>query len=268
MDPGPGQGGALNRFWIEAAPKGRAGNPRFPQEIPPGPAPEPPRGAAPGLPAARTHCPLTSPRKDACLLHEREPRGSSRPGIRGAAWPDPAKSLPGVLAPEKKMRAASRVRTQMAQQAALRAADRRPNPGFAAGPGPGRRPKMRPRRGGTEASGRTDRAAPPALASPKGQLCAGGPGAATGGSEGHGGAESSWRADSSSHRRSESPAGTATPQSGLCPVRAVPRRPLAATWTRCQGHLSCGRARLAPPAPSSDPLSALHQHPSQTRCSQ
>lgn len=50
-----------------------------------GPAPEPPRGAAPRVPAAHTHCPLISPRKDVCLLQGREPERAAALGFREEA---------------------------------------------------------------------------------------------------------------------------------------------------------------------------------------
>ena len=96
-DPSPGQGGALNQFWRDAIPEGRMGDPLSRRKCHPGPAPEPPGGAAPWLQAARTHSPLISPRKDVCLLQEKGPRGSNYPVILGREL---------ALASEKKMQAA------------------------------------------------------------------------------------------------------------------------------------------------------------------
>lgn len=102
-----------------------------------GPAPETPCGAAPWLPVAQTHCPLISPRKDACLLQEREHLGSSRPGIPGRGWPNPAQSLSLEPCPQKRKRKLpGRARTLEEPQAAPSAAHGRPTPSFGEGQGP------------------------------------------------------------------------------------------------------------------------------------
>lgn len=158
------------------------GEPPHRRKCHPGPAPETPCGAAPWLPAAQTHCPLISPRKDACLLQEREHLGSSRPGIPGSGLAQSrTKSFPGALPPEKKMQAAGPSAHPGGATGRSKRGPREAHPQLRGRPGAAsKEPKIRPRGGGAEECRHTDRAAPLGPASPKGQLCVGGPGATEG----------------------------------------------------------------------------------------